>query len=307
MCQLNFDILIDDRFGNINTDETLSPIDNKYLLSIINDFEDGSWRYSKFQSFIWNNVAETALSKKEREALAGSAQSTLIESAKKLRLTETADDKKVGEIAEILLYGIMRHHFHGLSVVPKIFYKQNPQDNAKGADSVHIVVQNDGFSLWFGEAKFYKDIADAFDSIVQSIGNSLHTEKLKKENSIITNVSDIDEFTEINETLRNEIKTILLPDTSIDILKPKLHIPILLLHQCPITEQATELTEKYKDKISAYHKRRAEAYFKKQIEKLSSTVHKYSEITFHLILFPVPSKERIISKFIENVTHYQNQ
>ena len=58
----------------------------------------------------------------------------LIEAAKNLRLTDIDGDDpgKGSEIAEIALYGIMHHHFGALPVVPKIFYKQNVQDNAKG-------------------------------------------------------------------------------------------------------------------------------------------------------------------------------
>jgi hypothetical protein len=35
----------------------------------INDFESGKWRQDKFQEYIWNNIAETALSKEERKNL----------------------------------------------------------------------------------------------------------------------------------------------------------------------------------------------------------------------------------------------
>ena len=36
-----------------------------------------------------------------------------------------------------------------LHVVPKIFYKQNPKDNTKGADSVHVVLdEKENFTLW---------------------------------------------------------------------------------------------------------------------------------------------------------------
>ena len=50
-------------------------------------------------------------------------------------------DTEGSELAEILLYGIMHHHYKALPVVPKIFNKQNSNDNAKGADSVHIVLE----------------------------------------------------------------------------------------------------------------------------------------------------------------------
>lgn len=306
---LSFEILIDESFTNVNTDTSLTPTDNKKLLSIINDFEDGEWRYRKFQEFIWDNIAETALSSKERKSLIDKPQSSLIEAAKKLRLTDASkDDKGQGsELAEIVLYGIMKHHYKALPVVPKIFYKQNAQDFAKGSDSVHIVLEgDDDFSIWFGEAKFYNNIEDVrLDVIVKSVKNSLQTEKLKKENSIITNVCDIDNL-EITDKLKKDIKDLLSTRESIDNLKPKLNIPILLLHECEITQKQTTLTDEYKEEVKAFHLERAQSYFKKQLAEIAA-LHMYSQIKFHIILFPVPEKETIVKKFIENVGHYKKQ
>ncbi len=289
----------------------MTPIEKKRVLSLLNDYEDGKWRYGKFQNFIWDNIAETALSFKEREALLNKTHSSLTESAKKLRLTDIAKDQngQGSELAEIVLYGIMKHHYKALPIVPKIFYKQNVQDNAKGADSVHIVVESDSdFSLWFGEAKFYKSLDDSrLNSIVQSVENSLNKDKIKKENSIITNVSDLDYCLPENKELATKIKDMLSPEKSLDILKNKIHIPILLLHECQITANNDCISEDYKDKIRTYHKDRANSYFAKQIEKLNKIIFKYSEINFHLILFPVPTKQQIIDKFISNVQHYKNQ
>ena len=62
----------------------------------------------------------------------------------------------------------MKDYYNALPVVPKIFYKQNRNDNAKGADSVHLVLTDDmsDFSVWFGEAKFYKSLsAHVLDNI----------------------------------------------------------------------------------------------------------------------------------------------
>jgi hypothetical protein len=57
-------------------------------------------------------------------------------------------------------------------------------------------------------------------------------------------------------------------------------------------------------RIIEYHKGRAISYFKKQIKKLKDDF-KYSEVTFHLILFPVPQKKPIIDNFVEHVKHYK--
>lgn len=304
---MDFEILVDYMFSELTLDHELSPIERKHCVSLLNDFEDGQWRYTKFQHFIWDNIAETSLSFRERQSLVN--HSLLTAAAKNLRLTDS--DKDIGkgsELAEIVLYGIMKHHYNALPVVPKIFYKQNAQDNAKGADSVHIVITpDDQFSLWFGEAKFYTSIENArLDSIVTSVKNSLATQKLKKENSIITNLQDLDELV-IDEGLRIEIRQALSNKSSIDELKLKIHIPILILHECEITKAATHISEEYRSGMVQYHKDRATSYFSKQIAKLKDEIHLYSNISFHMILFPVPNKANIVDKFVSNVKHYKEQ
>lgn len=307
MSTLVFEVLIDESFSNIAADKALSPVDKKHVVSLVNDFDDGKWRYEKFQQFIWNNIAETALSFRERDSLVNQPLSILTEAAKKLRLIDKTKDKigQGSELAEIILYGIMKHHYNALPVVPKIFYKQNSQDNAKGADCVHIVLEGENdFSIWFGEAKFYNSIKDErLAEIIQSVENSLQREKLQKENSIITNVSDIDFFIE-NGTRKEYIREILASGTTTDSLKPKLHIPILVVYECTITSANNMMSKIYRDEIISYHKQRAESYFKKQIAKLS-TIHLYSEITFHIILFPVPTKDEIVKTFVANVKHFK--
>lgn len=301
---MDFEILINDSFLNI-AGNIFSPIGNKYLMSIINDYEDGIWRFTKFQNFIWDNIAETALSHRERQSLVN--HSLLVASARNLRLAEDDEIGKGSELAEIVLYGIMKHHYNALPVVPKIFYKQNVQDNAKGADSVHIVLDDrDDFTLWLGEAKFYNSLEDVrLDKIIQSINSLLQTTKLKKENCIITSVSDLD-LLDLNDQLVKKIKHLLNDNTSLDLLKPRLNIPILLIHECKITNDCNSLTDGYKESIVSMHKERAEAYFRKQIAVLGS-VFSYENIKFHLILFPVPSKSFIVDKFVANVKHYKEQ
>ncbi|MEK7882629.1 HamA C-terminal domain-containing protein [Methyloversatilis sp. NSM2] len=304
---MDFEILINDDYLALVQETELTPIENKTVLSLANDFEDEKWRRRKFNSFVWDNIALTALTDQEREKLAGKSDSTLREAAMKLRLTDKENDKGKGsELAEIVLYGIMQHHYKALPVVPKIFTKQNVQDNAKGADSVHIVLEGeDAFSLWFGEAKFFNSIENArLGDIVESVGKSLQTEKLKKENSIITNMAEVDRLVK-NKDLATKIKLALSPDNSMDSIKPILHVPILLLHQCSITAGAKEMNNEYRTRIREYHIDRASAYFKKQIEALSDKVSKYSSIKFHIILFPVPDRQELVDQFTNAVAFYK--
>lgn len=176
-----FQVIIDCPFKDITKDSTLAPIDHKYSLCMVNDFEDGKWNVEAFHDFIWDNIAQTALNKEEREALGGRPSTLLKRAAKNLRITD--NDVSGGEIAEILLYSIMKHHYNALPVVPKIYYKQNANDFAKGADSVHIVIEDEeNFSFWLGEAKFYNKLENArLDKVVESVHDTLTSDKIKKE------------------------------------------------------------------------------------------------------------------------------
>lgn len=201
------------------------------------------------------------------------------------------------EIAEILLYSVMKDYFHALPAVPKIFYKQNVNDYAKGADGVHIILDETDFSLWYGEAKFYKDFPSQIDTIVESVFNSLNSTKIRKENSMMTNLNDLRLVLEGNPQ-KDKILNFLDSDTSTDEIKKKLHVPIMILYECPITQIENSLTDEYKEKIKAEQLSNAKKYFEKQDYKCQSSVFNYDIITFHLILFPVPDKKTVVDKFI---------
>jgi len=309
--KLPFEILIDDALlGDLIPTTTLKPISNKSVLSIANDYEDKNWRYKKFNNFIWNNISEDALTKEERDSLIECHDSVLDKAASRLRIIQNKkgdDEKTGGEIAEILLYGIMRHYYNALSVVPKIFYKQNKNDYAKGADSVHIIVEDDDkISLWLGEAKFYNCITNKrLTKIIDSVYETISTEKIKKENAIITGLSEFDKY-DISEKTKRNIRELLKEDTSIDKIKPILHIPIVLLYECKITAKSTELSEDYKKTIISTQKERAQSYFAKQIDKCIG-IAKYSEIKFHLVLFPVPNKDIVVNRFIKRAKEYRDE
>lgn len=117
-------------------------------------------------------------------------------------------------------------------------------------------------------------------------------------------MKDIDNLG-IQNDIVDKIKGLLGRDVSIDKLKPHLHIPILLLHQCEITEEAKALSDEYKTAIVKKYTDKATAYFQKQILECKDDIYLYSEVTFHLILIPVPNKMQIVNKFIERANIYR--
>lgn len=292
-----FDILVNDCFMNFNPDkDNIQPDDNDFLLSVVNGFEDGHWMKKNFQEFVFNNIAQTALNAEERAKCIGDSYSALTEAAKHLRLVE--DKGKGSEIAEIVLYGIMKHHYKAISATPKIFYKQNVNDNAKGADAVHIVLTEDrDFQLWLGEAKFYNSIEDGrFAEPLSSVEQMLKTSILRNEIGAMTSLNELDSQIQDIELLER-IKKALQGDVSMDDIKPHIHVPILLLHECNITAGTKRLDDTYKKAIIDYHKERAISFFKKQIKKLG-IVYNYNCIQFHLILFPIPKKDEVVDWFL---------
>lgn len=296
-----FDIIIDDTLHNILTE--IDP-PNKSLLSLTNDYESGEWRLEKFESFIFDSMMETALSAKEKVSLVNSPYSVLVKSAKNLRLIDGEDTG--GEIGEILLYGILKKYYSALPVVPKIFYKQNTKDYAKGADSIHIVLEDDNdFSLWFGEAKFYNSLENSrLNSIIDSVKNMFDTDKMRKELNIVTDIKDIEYFID-NKALLEKIKSNLSDGVSLDEIKQKLHIPIMLLHECSITQSNRVYTDEYKNNILKEHIDIAKRFIIKQDKKLKD-VYAYSEIKFHLIIFPVPNKVELVDRFTKKLTGFRN-
>lgn len=306
MGSVNFEILVDDSMVNLIEEAS----EKQFLLGKTNDFEDGEWNYKRFEKYIFNKIYLTALSAREREALiqTNETYSILEESCKNIRLIDASSDKSKGsEIAEILLYGIMSDYFKALPVVPKIYYKQNNNDFAKGADSVHIVLDVNGqdYTIWYGEAKFYKQLTkNEFNIIATSVQNALLSKKIRKENSVITDIKDLDILLK-DDSRKDDILNLLNQNTSIDNIKMKLHIPIMLLYECPILSHTTELTNEIKEALKNEYLGIASQYFDIQ-DTMCNEVFKYSEVTFHLILFPVKDKAKIVDSFCKKVKTFRS-
>lgn len=280
MTDIKFDILIDDTFFNLTKLGDNNHLKN--VLSEYNDFEDGNWRYERFEEYILNNLVLTCLSANEREKIPDNSYSQLKLACQNLRILDTDDNGKGSEIAEILLYGIMKDYYKALPAVAKIFFKQNVNDYAKGSDGFHIVLTEEDFSIWYGEAKFYKSLGKAqLTTIATSVFNSLDSKKLRKENITALDLTDLETILK-GSPQKKEIIEYLSLNKSLDELKKKLHIPIMILYECPETASVSELTEEYKETLFNKQVELTKQYFPIQ-DDICKTIFKYETITFHLI------------------------
>ena len=305
-----FSVLVDDELIKDYQPSGFVPEGNESFVSVVNDFEDDKWRIGKFLNFVIDNLKETALTAKERAALVNREGEILSRAANCLRIEENGNSRG-SEVGEILLYGLMREYYGALPAVPKIWHKQNRQNTAKGADSVHVVIKEDNrFELWLGEAKFYKDVSGAITKAVESVKDMLSLAAIRKENSFITDLEDLriclqEKHPDTAETLLLDISKMLDVQTSIDLVKPILHIPILLLHECNLTKAATGLSDEYKRSIKEAHLKNAQDYFKKQKGALKDEIPLYSAIHFHLVLFPIPNKDSVVDGFYKRIEPFR--
>lgn len=276
--------------------------DNKFLLSLINDYEDKKWRYQKFTTFIIDMLSETALSHDEKKSLCGKLYSILEES---IRKTNCQD----GEMGEVFLYGIMKEYYNALPIVPKIFYKQSRKVNAYGADSVHVTIEDNKCHLWLGESKFYQDIGDAIRKAIESIKETLTTDKLKAEKKYISELKTLRKYLEDNEKnltcdIVDDFEKLCNRNSSIDDLKKILHVPISIIYECQTTNTFDILNEDYKEQIKKEHHKHCQKIIKNIQEGLGDVCY-LNEIKFHIILFPVPNKNKIVELFQEKVKVFQ--
>lgn len=253
----------------------------------------------KFRNFIINNLKEVALNKKERDALSGNEGDILERAISKMHI-----DNSGGEIGEVFLYGIMKNYYNALPVVPKIFYKQNPNDNAKGADSVHITLEENAYHIWLGESKIYNDIIGSINEAVKSVYELLATNKLKKEKSLIMNLNDIEDYlSDVDDSkkpLMIELKKTLNDRTSLDEMKKILHIPISIIYECEMTKQHLQnplvcLDDNYKNLIIEFHKNQCGNLSQKIISKLND-IPLIEYIKFHIMVFPIPNKKELVAQ-----------
>lgn len=273
--------------------------DIKYssVLGIINKYINGEWNLKHFCTFFEDNIIFSALSKEELDALY-KPKTKLKKSFDNLKEIKKQDNDNIeitdGEIGEIFLYGIMHEYYDAINLVPKIFYKQNKNDNVKGADSVHITITDKEIGVWFGEAKFYLDIKNAIIQAVSSI-TEFFTKLIKKELSIsYTHLKYYENS--IDENILKELKY-LLNGVNIDELKEYLHVPILILYE----EDELKFLKSKKDVIEGnicnILRDNAMNLLKKQIKEFrDNEIFKYDSIKFHIIFFTILNKAEILNE-----------
>ncbi|MBK2266886.1 DUF1837 domain-containing protein [Francisella philomiragia] len=108
---------------------------------------------------------------------------------RKWQQDEITDENKPtsGEMREMILWLLMEAVLDAPQVVAKMSLKTNPKLETFGSDGIHIKTINNILNIFFGEAKLYRSISKALDSIFESIEGFHENEMWKHEYRMVTN------------------------------------------------------------------------------------------------------------------------
>lgn len=262
--------------------------------SIHCDYEEGKWNYQQFMTWIKQHIAEYALSPQEiREVRKNPTQFfEAVERASRMVYGSKAKTKKRGEIGEIILHGLIYDIYKTRPVISKIYLKTARNDTVKGFDCVHSLANEDVLeSLWLGEAKFYKRIDSAITEAVESVKTLIDKTQLRNEFMVITNTIGNDQ-----DPVIQQVKKLLHPSTSLDDIKPKICVPVLLTYESPVVNGATSIDQTFLDSLD----KEVQAHLEKFMQASSGI-----DLDIHVFVFSLHQKQDLINEFDRQLKAHQ--
>lgn len=251
---------------------------------VYSDYELGEWNYRKFIAWISEHLLTFALSPEEVRAIDDRNVLEKIERAAAQIYSRGKDSTNRGEIGELILHGLIRDIYKTEPMVSKIYYKSAAGDPVKGADCVHAIFKdNDVDSLWLGEAKFYKDSGDGIRDAVSSINSFLDRLAGREEFVVIRNYLGKD------DSKGKRLDVLLSQATSLDDIKAKICIPVLITYESDTTKSHTHHSETFVNELKA----EIEPLITSFLEKVKSI----EEVDIHVFFMPLKDKAALIEMF----------
>lgn len=206
------------------------------------DYESGKWRAEDFAEYLIEWLPEFALKFSEYENFNGVTGVKLLKKAARSIYTTLKSENR-GEFGEILLHALIRENFNSKPAVSKVFYKTSSNDTVKGFDAVHLVEIENDYEIWLGEAKFYSDYRQAIQAVVAEIEQHLNDDFLRGEFIFVE--GKIDDKWE----LATRFKELVSDRLSLDDIRKRICIPILITFNTDLYNNYTEFTEEFRTDI----------------------------------------------------------
>lgn len=256
-------------------------------------YEAKQWRTEQLvRDFFRRHLSSFALNYSEWKKIDGdSAADALSRSAR--MVYETDKYQRRGEFGELFLHGILRDFYGAQPAVSKIYFEDGPNEVAKGFDSVHVVLNDDGaLDLWLGEAKLYESMTGAISEIVKSLNDHVGEQFLRREFLAITNKFDVEwEHTEALSELLDD-------NTSLDLIVDRLVMPVLLTYKSRAIGKYDVVCDDYKDALVAEGK---DAW-----EKFKAKLAGDFPVTIYLIVLPLEDTAKVRDIADRTLRNYQS-
>lgn len=253
-------------------------------------YERREWRTSQFANHIIEWLPEFALKHSELTDMhSGNAVQLLRNAAK--RVYESEKFKNRGEFGELLLHAAIRQVFDSQPAISKLFYKSARNETVKGFDAVHVVGQPGNLELWLGEAKFYQDVDAAINAVVAELQAHTETDYLRDEFLLIKGKIDP------SWPHARDLESMLSENTSLDVIFQRACIPVLLTYDSICLTSHDTCDDKYAAAFEAEIKKYHAAFVGKALP---------SELTIHLILLPLNTKEKLLKALDDKLRALQS-
>lgn len=185
-------------------------------------FELSEWRCSGFADNLIEWIIDYAL--KSDELRDTNHTNTFVRLRQAASRVYTSDKyERRGEIGEIAAHAICRTYFKTIPIAARVNYLSASNDPVKAFDLVHVRYRDDDrIELWLGEAKFFKNRADAIRDAITSISGHINAGFLRNEKLLLGPQvsSDIPHS--------QKIKKLLSSETSLDELIGNAVFPVLV-------------------------------------------------------------------------------
>lgn len=266
------------------------PPDRPIVVSFCVGYEQGRWRLKELSRHLIRWLPDFVLDRREQAALG--THNMVEKFAQAARTVYATDDyARRGEFGELILHALMRQHFGAEAVIAKLHYKTGRNDTVKGFDGVHMTVDDDGISLWLGEAKFYSDINSALRDALKSIDEHLEAEYLRDEFMLISGKVDPEwEYAEAFEALVSS-------ERRLEDILTNLVIPIMLTYDSTAVASHADLTDAYSADLAA----EADNALQRLMEADLS-----QDVEVVLLLVPLRAKSELAKALHEHLTAAQS-
>lgn len=190
-----------------------------------------------------------------------------------------------GEFGELVLHLLLRSFHNTVPLLSKVYFKDSNGATVHGFDAVHV--QPDEKMLWLGESKLYTDGSKGLAALVQDLKEHIQDDYLRAEFSLISKKLKL--FNNIPE--RERWLGLMHKSTTLSEVLDSVTIPVLCTYTSENFSRFDD--EKARDFIDAYEG---------EVRKLKEDFEKRNDhplktnLNVILMLFPVPSKDVLVSK-----------